>query len=233
MFEKNHLDLEGIFGVARPLALVGLVLLIALAIVINTGLASRNSQTDKQAQQPSSQCPSPAPIPSATQTDPTMGWVAYTDSVGGFSISFPPDWHLEEGQYVYPTKTYWELTWRKSFEMDAPWIALGVWDNPQQLSTHEWVKAQYERLTGQRSFEGQTSQKGIAVAGIPSLEIRGFPNDGVGTVFVPYRSKMYEITLGAGSGEGGAPTTACPQDEEVFNLMLDSLRFSQQSHRTD
>ncbi len=199
-----------------PQALLILLSVVAVAVLINVAFAYRSPE---ETAPPNSNATVNAPIVDLVEMN---DWEDYVDTVGKFSIKVPPDWIQEEGVYVFPSHKYWEITWRKSYEMDAPWIILGVWENPLGLSTPEWLG---NRLQEQGASTNSTTYEPIEIAGTEGLVVTRFPNGGVRTILFSYNSKMYEFTLGTGSAEGGAPQKASVDDEKTFNLMMNSLQL--------
>ena len=229
MIERSHLHLKGIFGFVRPLALVGLVLLLVLAIVINTGLASRSSQSDNQAQVPTLHQLTPAPTLAIGRTDPMAGWSPYIDSTHGYSIQYPPGWFALEGDSDQAAGKHVVFTpikppVRVGEEADFQ-ILLSVYPASGARTALEWLDRSFPSASG--ATQAEIPRKVVPVGSVWGIELSGLPSR-LGTLDVVLLHKDFVLVFSLEpyepTDEDIARRTAGSVD--IFHQVVGSLQFS-------
>ena len=101
MMKKSFINSKSVSSFGQ--ALVGLVLLVALAIALNALFASRSFQTASQPQQPAFQSLSPTLASDTSQADPTAGWKEFQGNAYNIRFQYPSDYFFTEMESIKPT----------------------------------------------------------------------------------------------------------------------------------
>lgn len=194
-------------------AIVGFALLALFAFALNALFAGA-SQTVGQLQVPFSQVLSPTPTIPISQTDPIAGWRIYTDTDAGYSIKYPPDADVQEGQHA--GEKYKIVDFNFSY---TPYegVSISVGDNPQNLSVEHFAEQVYTSLTLGKKIEIDRDllYESMQIGSIRALKVGGMPSGYEFTAFVPYKDKIYQLSISQDSSQ---------KNREIFDLMLSTFK---------
>jgi hypothetical protein len=127
MIRHLHSVIKKIFRFSHPIIFVGSILIIALAIFINRGLAAWTSQTiDKEHETHLSS--TPTPDTNLETTGSREGWRIHKDPERGFIVEYPQTWYL----YDPGPKDFYGVTTISTYDPysdDVDWTSFRLTEN--------------------------------------------------------------------------------------------------------
>lgn len=210
----------------RPLGMWAssvLITMLALCLILPI-LGDRATAQITEARTPARTPGMPTPNPSPREAPPD--WQVYTDVERGYSIRYPPGWHIQEpseGPEHGIRVDFVPVGAQAPGEVTAV-LSVVVYENAEGLSAEQWVQ---RRLA---SFPTEVASNVVTetcqVGGRPGLEAVGMPSRlGTLEIFLAEGSRMYRFILTPYQPAEPSLAEVLPDINTLMDLSVPSFRL--------